>query len=104
MGTTVQNDREMAKESVLEWLKKFGNTQSSETPAGTAQPAGYPVFDLADRTITLNNGIKMPVLGIGTYQLSSAQAENSVYWALQDGYRLIDTARIYGNEDVYCKG
>ncbi|MEQ3170120.1 aldo/keto reductase [Dysosmobacter welbionis] len=49
-------------------------------------------------TITLNNGIEMPVLGIGTYILSSSAAENSVYWALQEGYRLIDTACIYGNE------
>ena len=47
----------------------------------------------------LNNGIEMPILGIGTYTLSNQQAENAVYWALRDGYRLIDTARIYGNEE-----
>lgn len=50
------------------------------------------------QTVTLNNGIEMPVLGIGTYILNPVQAENSVYWALCDGYRLIDTACIYGNE------
>ena len=48
--------------------------------------------------VTLNSGYKMPVLGIGTFTLSNEEAENSVYWALRDGYRLIDTARIYGNE------
>ena len=52
----------------------------------------------------MNNGIEMPILGIGTYTLSSQQAENSVYWALRDGYRLIDTARIYGNEDGVGRG
>ena len=46
----------------------------------------------------------MPVLGIGTFQLSNSQAEDSVYWALRDGYRLIDTARIYGNESGVGKG
>lgn len=46
----------------------------------------------------------MPILGIGTYRLSDSQAENSVYWALRDGYRLIDTARIYGNEAGVGRG
>ena len=45
----------------------------------------------------------MPVLGLGTYKLSAAQAENSVYWALKAGFRLIDTARIYSNEDGSVK-
>jgi probable oxidoreductase len=48
--------------------------------------------------------IKLPVLGIGTYRLSQQQAENSVYWALKAGMRLIDTARIYGSiEERYKK-
>ena len=46
----------------------------------------------------------MPILGIGTYRLSDSEAENSVYWALRDGYRLIDTARIYGNETGVGRG
>ncbi len=61
-------------------------------------------FDLETGTVLLNNGIEMPILGIGTYRLSNDQAENSVYWALRDGYRLIDTARIYGNEDGVGRG
>ena len=61
-------------------------------------------FDLARGVVTLNNGIEMPILGIGTYSLSSSQAENSVYWALKAGFRLIDTARIYGNEDGVGRG
>ena len=48
--------------------------------------------------ITLNNGIRMPMVGIGTFQLSPAEAETSVKSALADGYRLIDTANAYVNE------
>lgn len=62
------------------------------------------VFDLEKGTVLLNNGIEMPILGIGTFRLSNEQAENSVYWALRDGYRLIDTARIYGNEEGVGRG
>ncbi len=51
-----------------------------------------------------NNGYEMPVLGIGTYRLSQDEAENSVYWVLRDGYRLIDTACIYGNEEGVGRG
>jgi len=66
--------------------------------------AEYPAFDLENVTVTLNNGVEMPIFGIGTFALSSEQAENSVYWALRDGYHLIDTARIYGNEDGVGRG
>lgn len=48
--------------------------------------------------ITLNNGVKMPMLGIGTFTLSPDDAENAVLSALSDGYRLIDTANAYVNE------
>lgn len=47
---------------------------------------------------TLNNGIKMPMAGIGTFLLSPDEAEASVLSALQCGYRLIDTANAYVNE------
>lgn len=47
---------------------------------------------------TLNNGIKMPMAGIGTFLLTSDQAESAVLEALKDGYRLIDTANAYVNE------
>lgn len=47
---------------------------------------------------TLNNGIKMPVLGIGTYTISPMDTERSVKEALLMGYRMVDTANMYGNE------
>ena len=48
--------------------------------------------------ITLNNGVKMPVAGIGTFLLSPDEAEASCLSALGCGYRLIDTANAYVNE------
>ena len=47
---------------------------------------------------TLNNGVKMPMAGIGTFLLSPDEAEASVLSALGCGYRLIDTANAYVNE------
>lgn len=48
--------------------------------------------------IKLNNGVEMPMAGIGTFLLSPDEAESSVTSALQTGYRLIDTANAYVNE------
>ena len=82
-------------------------TPQEDSSSAESGDAGQPTEDFADMntefdlekgTVRLNNGIEMPILGIGTFRLSDEQAENSVYWALRDGYRLIDTARIYGNE------
>lgn len=47
---------------------------------------------------TLNNGIKMPLLGLGVYDMYNQEAEQAVSWALETGYRLIDTAAMYENE------
>jgi 2,5-diketo-D-gluconate reductase A len=49
--------------------------------------------------IVLNNGVEMPILGFGVFQVTDAEeCERSVYEAIQTGYRLIDTAASYGNE------
>ena len=55
-------------------------------------------------TIRLNNGLTCPVVGIGTFMLSPADAENSVREALNMGYRLIDTANAYVNERAVGRG
>lgn len=57
-------------------------------------------FDLQKRTVKLNNGIDMPIIGIGMWMLTPEQAERSVSEALKAGYRLIDTARMYRNEEA----
>ncbi|ORX64174.1 Aldo/keto reductase, partial [Anaeromyces robustus] len=46
----------------------------------------------------LNNGVKIPNIGIGTYLIKPVDAERSVRQALEMGYRLIDTAHVYSNE------
>lgn len=85
--------------------QKEAATASAETQTPEAAVSVYdPGFDFDTRTVTLNSGSKMPILGIGTFHLSDSEAENSVYWALQDGYRLIDTAKIYGNEEGVGRG
>lgn len=52
----------------------------------------------------LNNGLKCPVIGIGTFMLSPAEAENSVREALKMGYSLVDTANAYVNERAVSRG
>ena len=54
--------------------------------------------------IELNNGIRCPSVGIGTYMLTPAEAENSVREALKMGYSLIDTANAYVNERAVGRG
>lgn len=49
--------------------------------------------------ITLNNGVKMPKLGYGVYQIDPAEAERCVLDAISVGYRSIDTAQAYSNEE-----
>jgi 2,5-diketo-D-gluconate reductase A len=49
-------------------------------------------------TITLNNGVEIPQLGFGVYQVPPEETENAVRAALEVGYRHIDTAEMYGNE------
>lgn len=51
------------------------------------------------KTITLNNGVVMPQIGYGVYQVSPAECERCVSDALKVGYRMIDTAQAYNNEE-----
>lgn len=53
--------------------------------------------------IRLYNGVEVPVLGIGTFMISPEDAEKSVYAALKGGYRMIDTANAYMNEEAVGK-
>ena len=54
--------------------------------------------------ITLNNGIKCPAVGIGTFMIAPPDAQNSVREALKMGYRLVDTAAAYMNERAVGRG
>ena len=51
--------------------------------------------------VTLNNGLKMPMEGFGVYQVTNLlECEEAVYNAILAGYRLIDTASVYRNEEA----
>ncbi|MEU9049382.1 aldo/keto reductase [Streptomyces sp. NPDC048384] len=52
------------------------------------------------QTVTLNNGIEMPLLGFGVYQIPAEDTQRAVSDALAAGYRLLDTAAAYGNEEA----
>ena len=96
-GTKAQAAKDTELPELNTWLDGLNLPEkSAQTAAGQ--------FDLQSRTVLLNDGNTMPILGIGTYALSDSEAENSVYCALKAGYRLIDTARIYGNEAGVGRG
>ena len=48
--------------------------------------------------VKLQNGIEMPIFGLGTWTLKGQECVQAVHWAIEMGYRLIDTAALYGNE------
>ncbi|MGW5698769.1 aldo/keto reductase, partial [Streptomyces asiaticus] len=54
--------------------------------------------------LTLNNGVRMPALGLGVYQSPPDETVPAVTTAIEDGYRLIDTAAAYGNEKEVGEG
>ena len=62
------------------------------------------VFDFDKKTVLLNSGYKMPILGLGTYSLDHDTCVNSVMALLENGGRLIDTAYMYGNEEAVGEG
>ncbi|MGW6906847.1 aldo/keto reductase [Streptomyces sp. NPDC054940] len=52
------------------------------------------------QNVTLNNGVEMPILGFGVFQIPAEETEQAVTDALAAGYRLLDTAAAYGNEEA----
>ena len=73
--------------------------------AGTAEGNEMTgVFDFENRTVLLNSGYTMPILGLGTYALDHDTCVNSVMALLESGGRLIDTAYMYGNEEAVGEG
>ncbi|MDF4142135.1 aldo/keto reductase [Lactobacillus kefiranofaciens] len=58
----------------------------------------------SDKTITLNNGIKMPQIQLGTWLINNDDVRKTIRQAIEVGYRAIDTAKDYGNETGVGKG
>lgn len=67
-------------------------------PRGASEQKPMTSDSALRKTVKLNSGYEMPMLGLGTWTLSNDVAEESAYFAIKNGYRLIDTARYYGNE------
>lgn len=99
-GATDNSERKSAESQTQEETM----VESQTTVETTSQDNNENTFDFESRTVKLNSDYDMPIIGIGTFQLSQDEAENSVYWALKYGYRLIDTAHIYGNEEGVGRG
>jgi 2,5-diketo-D-gluconate reductase A len=80
-------------------------TRTARAAEGAAQ-SGKPAdgAKVSIENVTLNNGVKMPILGFGTFGLNGAVCEESVAKAIALGYRLIDTAKVYGNEAAVGAG
>lgn len=76
------------------------NQGESNTPK--AEETG--VFNFGTKTVLLNSGYEMPILGLGTYSLLDDTCVNSVVALLQNGGRLIDTAYMYHNEAAVGEG
>ncbi len=102
--TANTNSTEQPKETTTETQSNETQIETEATAKAADDTSCYPAFDFKAKTVTLNSGHEMPILGLGMFSLSDSQAENSTYWALKAGFRLIDTARIYGNEAAVGKG
>lgn len=79
-------------------IETIGEISDNDDDNDIAGESKVNPFNFETKTVLLNSGYQMPIIGIGTFRLSTAQAEDSVYNALKTGMRLIDTADIYGNE------
>ncbi len=87
------------------WQAETPQAVGAEDPVGKHEGADMiGKFDFETKTVLLNSGYKMPILGLGTYALDYDTCVNSVKTLLQNGGRLIDTAYMYGNEDAVGEG
>ncbi len=75
---------------VVEWVESLELSESEVHTVG--------VFDFETKTVLLNSGYEMPIMGLGTYSLTDEECAVSISALLEAGGRLIDTAYMYGNE------
>ena len=93
--TAISNvsDSDQVKEQTAETKEPVGEQAASETEqtedSENISMNQYPEFDFNKKTVTLNSGYEMPILGLGMFSLSDSEAENSTYWALKAGFRLV---------------
>ncbi len=80
------------------------DTEAAADPSLSPVLRDHHGFDFESRTVMLNSGYEMPVLGLGTYALDHDTCVNSVKTLLAEGGRLIDTAYMYHNEEAVGEG
>jgi len=78
--------------------------QTGPEMGANQEAAQVGVFDFENRTVLLNSGYTMPIMGLGTYALDHDTCVNSVMALIENGGRLIDTAYMYGNEEAVGEG
>ena len=93
-----------SREEIESWLTENNLHAASASTDPQAASAGVGIFDLEKKTVLLNSGYEMPIMGLGTYALDYDTCVNSVMSLLKNGGRLIDTAYMYGNEDAVGEG
>ena len=81
------------EDDVIEWIESL-NLPESEV----SEVSEVGVFNFETKTVLLNSGYTMPIMGLGTYSLSDEECAVSIAALLEAGGRLIDTAYMYGNE------
>ena len=79
-------------------------TPETESEDNSSESDDVGKFDFENKTVLLNSGYQMPIMGLGTYSLDYDTCVNSVKALLKNGGRLIDTAYMYGNEDAVGEG
>ena len=78
--------------------------QTGPEMSANQEAAQVGVFDFENRTVLLNSGYTMPIMGLGTYALDYDTCVSSVMALIANGGRLIDTAYMYGNEEAVGEG
>lgn len=87
-----------------ELKRLLSNGDVKVTLSSTKEKNDVGVFDFDNKTVRLNSGYQMPILGLGTYSLDHDTCVNSVKTLLENGGRLIDTAYMYHNEEAVGQG
>jgi len=93
----------MGKVQVRDWASQAAPASDPDSIEVSRGTGTQPDTGASSPTVTLNNGVKMPILGLGVYQMNAEECERSAADAIQAGYRLFDTASAYGNEEALGK-
>jgi methylglyoxal/glyoxal reductase len=100
-GPRQENEKTHGFQKSLKHSRTIPGTGGADNIAGRCYPCRMSIKQL----ITLNNGVEMPVFGLGVFKAESGEeTANAVTWALQAGYTAVDTAAFYENEGSVGQG